>query len=39
LISKVLDEHISGEAMSLDDILATDHWARNRARELSKLLI
>lgn len=38
LISKVLDEHIPGEAMSLDDILATDRWARNRARELSKLL-
>ena len=38
LISKVLDEHIPGEATSLDAILATDRWARDRARELSKLL-
>ena len=34
LIRRVIEEHRSGDAMSLDDVIAAESWARRRAHEL-----
>ncbi len=35
LVEKVVSEHSSGDASSLDDVVAADAWARSRAKELA----
>ena len=34
LIRWVIEEHRPGDAMSLDDVIAAESWARRRAKEL-----
>ncbi len=34
LIRRVIEEHSSGDAMSLDDVIGAEAWARQRAQEL-----
>ncbi|MBI4201009.1 MAG: 1-deoxy-D-xylulose-5-phosphate reductoisomerase [Chloroflexi bacterium] len=36
LIQRVLDEHVSGSADSLEDVIAADAWARRRTLELAR---